>query len=70
VRKSYQLIQNAFPEIEVQMFGDNINIISEDDVEIFTRFLKMNDVEVIEVKQKIPSIENVFIHLLREESLI
>jgi len=70
VRKSYQLIQNAFPEIEVQMFGDNINIISEDDVEIFISFLKMNDVEVVEVKQKIPSIENVFIHLLREESLI
>lgn len=70
VRKSFQLIQNAFPEIEVQMFGDKINIISEDDAEKFTAFLKTNDVDVIDVKQKIPSIENVFIHLLREERLI
>lgn len=70
VRKAYYLIQNEFKEIEVQMFGDNINIISEENVEVYTTFLKQNEIEVIDVKQKIPSIENVFIHLLREENLI
>ncbi|MGB9663844.1 MAG: ABC transporter ATP-binding protein [Ignavibacteria bacterium] len=70
VRKAYHLIQNEFKEVEVQMFGDNINIISVENVEVYTTFLKQNEIEVIDVKQKIPSIENVFIHLLREESLI
>lgn len=69
VRRAYQLIQKNFEKIEVQMFGDNINIISNEPIDLFTNFLKENEVKIFEVKQKIPSVENVFIHLLRKEGM-
>lgn len=67
VRKAYQLIQNEFQNEEVQMFGDNINIISHRDKAEFCKFLEDEGIKIFDVKQKIPSIENIFIHLLREE---
>lgn len=67
VQEAYHLIQKNFPTIEVQMFGDNINIISSEAIDMFTKFLEENEIQIFEVKQKIPSIENVFIHLLRKE---
>ncbi len=69
VRRAYQLIQRNFEKIEVQMFGDNINIICNEPIEVFTNFLKENEIKIFEVKQKIPSVENVFIHLLRKEGM-
>jgi ABC-2 type transport system ATP-binding protein len=68
VRKAYHLIQEKFPYGEIQMFGDNVNIISGDSIESYLDFLKENGIEISEVRQKIPSIENVFIHLLRKEA--
>lgn len=70
VRTAYQLIQKEFKDTEVQMFGDNINLISEESPERYINFLKMNNVDVLHIKEKIPTIENVFIHLLREKELI
>lgn len=67
LRSAYQLIQNNFEGIEVQMFGDNINVITNESVELFTDFLIKNGIQIFEVKQKFPSIENVFIHLLKRE---
>ncbi|MEJ5306605.1 MAG: ABC transporter ATP-binding protein [Ignavibacteria bacterium] len=70
VRTAYQLIQKEFKDTEVQMFGDNINLILEESPERYINFLKMNNVDVLHIKEKIPTIENVFIHLLREKELI
>ncbi|MCX8056045.1 MAG: ABC transporter ATP-binding protein [Ignavibacteria bacterium] len=67
VRKAFKLIKEYFPHIEVQMFGDNINIISNEEVNVFSNFLLSNGVEIVDLKQKIPSVENVFIYLLRKE---
>lgn len=67
VRKAYHLIQNNLPDVEVQMFGDKINIISNKPIEIFINFLKKMEIQIFDFKQKIPSIENVFIHLLKKE---
>ncbi|MFN4110919.1 MAG: ATP-binding cassette domain-containing protein, partial [Ignavibacteria bacterium] len=69
VRTAYQLIQRNFEKVEVQMFGDNINIICNEPIEVFTNFLKEREIKIFEVKQKIPSVENVFIHLLRKEGM-
>lgn len=69
VREAYHLIQRNFFETEVQMFGDKINIISNNSIEIFITLLKENKISVLDYRQKIPSIENVFIHLLRKEEM-
>ena len=66
VREAYKLILKYYPETEVQMFGDNVNIISNQPVGSFSSFLKDKGIQIHDVRKKIPSIENVFIHLLRE----
>lgn len=69
VREAYRFIQSEFPETEVQMFGDKINVISNKSIDIFITLLKENKISVLDYRQKIPSIENVFIHLLRKEEM-
>lgn len=66
VRKAYQIIQTNYPNVEVQMFGDNINVLTESTFDDLISKLNENDIEIIEVKEKIPSMENVFIHLVKE----
>lgn len=66
VRKAYQIIQTNFSDVEVQMFGDNINVLTESTLDDLIFKLKENDIEIAEVKEKIPSMENVFIHLVKE----
>lgn len=69
VREAYKLILENYNEVEVQMFGDNINLISNESIDLFVNFLKEKGIKILETKQKIPSIENVFIHLLRKEEI-
>lgn len=69
VREAYRFIQSEFSETEVQMFGDKINVISNKSIDIFITLLKENKISVLDYRQKIPSIENVFIHLLRKEEM-
>ncbi len=67
VRKAYQIIQTNFPDVEVQMFGDNINVLIESSVDDLISLLTENHIEILEVKENIPSMENVFIHLIQKE---
>lgn len=67
VRKAYQVLQTNFPDVEIQMFGDNVNVLTESSVDDLISFLTENHIEILEVKEKIPSMENVFIHLIQKE---
>ncbi len=68
VREAYHAIKNNFKDIEIQMFGDSINIISDKSIDIFIKFLTEKKIHLINYRQKPPSIENVFIHLLEKEA--
>jgi ABC-2 type transport system ATP-binding protein len=68
IREAYKLIkmQTGF---EVQMFGDRINVIVdkiETDYPGLEKLLKNNLIEIISFRRITPSLENIFIHLVKE----
>lgn len=68
VRKAYKLITEN-TDYEAQMFGDRINIIFEDrerDFGIVKELLAGNQIEIISSRPVSPSLENVFIHLVKD----
>lgn len=70
IRKAYDLIKNNF-DFEVQLFGDRIDVIinnSENDLRTITGLFSQNDIKIISHREITPSLENVFIHLVKEES--
>ena len=69
VRKAYQIIKNQ-TGFETQMFGDRIDIIVDDidkDYPALEKLLKEDSIEIYDNRTVTPSLENVFIHLIREE---
>ncbi len=70
VRKAYQLVKGELKK-EVQLFGDRINVLLQKDsneYEMIEKFLNKNSIEVISHRMIPPSLENVFIHLVEEQS--
>lgn len=70
VRKAYQLVKGELKK-EVQLFGDRINVLLQKDsneYEMIENFLNKNSIEVISHRMIPPSLENVFIHLVEEQS--
>jgi len=68
VRKAYGIVKEQ-TEFEVQMFGDRINIIFDDyekDYKIIQEFLKENQIDIISCRPISASLENVFIHLVKD----
>ncbi len=68
IRKAYQVLQNDFPN-EVQMFGDRIDVIVsnyEKDYAKIENVLTSNEVVINDHRVITPSLENVFIHLIKE----
>jgi hypothetical protein len=52
------------------MFGDRVDIIVDDidkDYPVLEKLLKENSIEIYDNRTVTPSLENVFIHLIREE---
>jgi drug efflux transport system ATP-binding protein len=69
-RKAYKLIQQNMKN-EVQLFGDRINVVVdsyESEYGKIESLLKQNDVPVESTRRIPPSLENVFIHLVKEAS--
>lgn len=68
IRKSYQLIRDNL-NMEVQMFGDRINIIMNDYDKQYSQIkdlLNKNSIEITNHRIITASLENVFIHLVKE----
>jgi len=68
VRKAYCIVKEK-TEYEVQMFGDRINIMLDDyekDYKIIEKFLKENQIDIISCRPISASLENVFIHLVKD----
>lgn len=69
-RKAYKLIQQNMDN-EVQLFGDRINIVAdsyEKEYSHIENLLKQNDVTIESSRSIPPSLENVFIHLVKDAS--
>ena len=67
-RKAYKLIQQSMDN-EVQLFGDRINVVADSYEKEFSnieKLLKENDVKIESSRSIPPSLENVFIHLVKE----
>jgi len=68
IRKAYRFIRDE-TGFEVQMFGDRINVIInsiEKDYPVIENLLKKNSIEILNYRQITPSLENIFIHLIRK----
>ncbi len=71
VRKAYQILKDN-PEFEVQIFGDRLNVGAEEHPGNESRIRKMleeNSVIISDLRIISPSLENAFIHLIKENSL-
>jgi ABC-2 type transport system ATP-binding protein len=70
IRKAYQLLkENA--QFEAQMFGDRIDAALrsyEKDLKQIKQILESNDVEITDYRLKPASLENVFMHLLKNRN--
>jgi ABC-2 type transport system ATP-binding protein len=69
-RKAYKLVQENMDN-EVQLFGDRINIVADSYEKVYTNIeslFKKNGVTIESSRSIPPSLENVFIHLVKEAS--
>ncbi len=70
VRKAYKLVKENLHK-EVQLFGDRINVVldqSQKDISFIEKLLKDNSIEIINYREILPSLENVFIHLVSDRA--
>ena len=68
VRKAYQLLKEK-TEFEIQIFGDRLNVaVDNDDLNErkIHEILEENSVTITDMRKISPSLENAFIHLIRE----
>ena len=70
IKRTYSLLKEKFGT-DAQIFGDRINLVTDDDksaiAEIKT-MLQENNLQLINYRTITPSLENVFIHLVKEAS--
>jgi len=69
IRNSYKIIKEN-TNFEVQLFGDRLDAALnnyEKEFEELKTLLNNNDIEITDIRQKPTSLENVFIHLLKNE---
>ena len=67
-RKAFELIRNNF-ELDVQLFGDRINIVVDSGFEEEDRIKKMlnqKSVEINSIRRVSPNLENIFIYKIKE----
>jgi len=68
IRLAYNLIKENF-NFEVQLFGDRLDVIVdnyENDLKKLETLLSANNISIINNRKITPSLENVFIHLVKE----
>jgi ABC-2 type transport system ATP-binding protein len=69
VRKAYEVIKRQ-TVFEAQMFGDRVDIIVDDverDYPMLEKLFRENSIQIFDNRAVTPSLENVFIHLIRQE---
>jgi ABC-2 type transport system ATP-binding protein len=70
VRKAYQILKMN-TGYEIQLFGDRLNISAdnfENSAGEIKKMLEENSVEVIDIRKIPPSLENAYIHLIKENA--
>jgi len=70
VRKAATLIKDNIG-LDVQLFGDRLNVVVDDpgkEYIILESLLRKNNIKVIDHRINIPSLENVFIHLVKNQN--
>ncbi len=70
VRKAYQLLRD-YTDFEIQIFGDRLNVAvnnNEDDEKKIREILDENSVKISDMRKISPSLENAFIHLIKENN--
>ena len=70
IKKTYSLLKEKFGT-EAQIFGDRINLVTNDDkstIEDIKIMLQKNNLTLINYRTITPSLENVFIHLVKKAS--
>lgn len=68
VRKAYRLLKENLKN-EIQLFGDRINISAENfsnEVNLIKSILDSGDINISDIRQIPPSLENAFIHLIEK----
>ncbi len=70
VRKAYQILKK-YSEFEIQIFGDRLNVAAdnhdENDGKI-RKILEENSIIITDIRKISPSLENAFIHLIKENN--
>ena len=70
VRDAYKILKNI-ENADIQMFGDRLNIVFKGnpmELEEVTSLLINNNIEIDDVRMKLPSLENVFIELMENDN--
>lgn len=70
VRKAYQVLKEK-SRFEIQIFGDRLNVAvdnDKDDESEIRKILEENSVTIIDLRKITPSLENAFIHLIKENN--
>jgi len=68
IRNAYNLIKSK-TDFEVQMFGDRLNVVVDDcekDCKELEALLKNNSITITDIRPIPPSLENVFMHLIKD----
>jgi len=66
IRKAYSILKEK-TNYEVQLFGDRINVMTDIsyDYKELTSLLAENAIEIIDSRITVPSLENIFMHLIK-----
>ncbi|MFZ1322118.1 MAG: ABC transporter ATP-binding protein [Ignavibacteria bacterium] len=70
VRDAYKILKNI-ENSDIQMFGDRLNIVFKGksmELEEISVLLKKNNIEIDDIRMKLPSLENVFIELMENDN--
>ncbi|MEO8211172.1 MAG: ABC transporter ATP-binding protein [bacterium] len=70
IRKAYQVLKEK-SGFEIQIFGDRLNVAADDNIENVKKIeniLKDNSITILDMRKISPSLENAFIHLIKENS--
>ncbi len=68
IRSAYKILSNMPLIYEVQTFGDRVNIViqKKENIEKIKKILIKNNINIININEISPSLENIFISLIKE----
>lgn len=66
IREVYVLLKKRFPQMEIQMFGDRLNLLTDLPIAEIVNEIKSHGFKVGDSRKVLPSLENVFIHMMTD----